>query len=233
MGIYTVVLIVNICILIVCSVYLYWRYVWFFRNPPRLSPPGDSILSPADGTVVYVKQVQPHEAVLNIKKGVVARLEDIAPTDLEGPKLVIGIFMSPFDVHYNRAPMSGMVEWVRHYPAKGRNLHMTSMHWRTVFRMPPYFAGSLHVVQNERTVTKFRGVFKEGSVSCYVVQIAGGSVRGIESFIPEGAEVGRSETFGMIRIGSQVDLVLPWVPGMEVLVRAGDKVRAGETILVE
>jgi phosphatidylserine decarboxylase len=126
-----------------------------------------------------------------------------------------------------------MVEWTRHHPAKGRNLHVTLMHWRTLLRIPPFFAGSLHVIRNERTVTKFRGVFKENPVSCYAIQIAGGSVRGIESFVPEGGTVKRGEVFGMIRIGSQVDLVVPSLNCMRVRVRPGDKVRAGETILVD
>jgi phosphatidylserine decarboxylase len=110
---------------------------------------------------------------------------------------------------------------------------MTLMHLRTLFRIPPFFAGSLHVIRNERTVTKFRSVFKGNPVSCYVVQIAGGSVRGIESYVPEGATVMRGEVFGMIRIGSQVDLVVPALECMRVRVQPGRRVRAGETILID
>lgn len=214
-------------------IYLFWRRVWFFRNPSRLPPPGGSILSPADGRVVYVRHVQSREAVLSIKKGVPAPLEDMAPTDLEGPKILIGVFMSPWDVHYNRAPLSGTVEWIRHHPARGRNLHMTLMHLRTLFRIPPFFAGSLHVIRNERTVTKFRSLFRGNPMNFYVIQIAGGSVRGIEIYVPEGGSVTRGEIFGMIRIGSQVDLVVPALDGMRVRVQPGQKVRAGETILID
>jgi len=85
---------------------------------------------------------------------------------------------------------------------------------------------------NERTVTKIRGSFKGKEVSTYVVQIAGKSVHGIDSYVKPGSEVAKGDIFGMIRIGSQVDLVVTHLPGMEVKVRPGDKVRAGETILI-
>jgi phosphatidylserine decarboxylase len=157
----------------------------------------------------------------------------LAPVDHEGPKILIGIFMSPFDVHHNRAPLSGTVEWIRHHPPQGRNLHMSLMHWRTVLRIPPFFAGSLHLIRNERTVTKFRGAFKGHPVSCYTIQIAGGSVRGIETRVKAGDSIEGGEVFGMIRIGSQVDLVVPSLDCMTVRVKAGDKARAGETILID
>ena len=66
----------------------------------------------------------------------------------------------------------------------------------------------------------------------YIVQIAGRSVRGIDSYVRVGQLLDKGVTFGMIRIGSQVDLVVPQVAGMQVVVKPGDKVRAGETILI-
>lgn len=213
--------------------FLFWRYVWFFRNPRRAPPPGDNIVSPADGTVVYVKTVESSEPVITIKNGLEASVNDIVPEDLTGKKILIGIFMSPFNVHYNRAPLSGGVAFIRHYPAKKRNVHMGPMHLRILLKRPPFHLNSLHIVQNERTVTRFVCRFKGIPLSCYVVQIAGGSVRGIESFVKEGEQVEKGALFGMIRIGSQVDLVVPAREGMHVRVRPGDKVRAGETILID
>ncbi len=70
-------------------------------------------------------------------------------------------------------------------------------------------------------------------MSCYVVQIAGKNVNGIDSYIPEGGNVSKGEIFGMIRIGSQVDIVVPQLAEMQVKVSPGDKVRAGESVLVE
>src|SRR5208283_5391622 len=77
------------------AAFLFWRYVWFFRNPDRTVAQGENIVSPADGTVVYVKRVQANEEVIVIKRGVAARIKDIVRQDMDAPKLVIGIFMSP------------------------------------------------------------------------------------------------------------------------------------------
>ncbi len=213
--------------------YLYWRYVWFFRNPPRTPPAEEGILSPADGTVVYVRKVAPGEDVVVIKQGVRATVRDILREDVEGSKLVIGVFMSPFDVHYNRAPLTATISFIRRHPALGGgNAHMGAMHWRTLLDRVPYHLGSRHIVQNERTVTHFTGEYRGKPLSCYVVQIGARTVNGIESYYREGERVKRGATFGMIRVGSQVDLIVSWRPDLEVRVRPGDKVVAGETILI-
>jgi phosphatidylserine decarboxylase len=218
-------------LLLVCCV-IYWRYFWFFRNPPRNPPPGTGILSPADGTVVYAKIVEPWEEVVTIKQGAGASVNDIVREHLTLRKVLIGIFMSPFDVHFNRAPLSGQIRFIHHYPAVRKNLHMGSMHLRTLLQLAPLYRNSLHIVQNERTITKIDGEYQGEILPCYVIQIAGGSVRGIDSFFREGERMERGEIFGMIRIGSQVDLVVPIKEGMAIRVRPGQKVRAGETVLI-
>jgi phosphatidylserine decarboxylase len=219
--------------LVALAAYGFWRYVWFFRNPPRTPPPGDSLVAPADGTVVYVRKLAAQEDVIHVKQGLEARLADIVHEDEPLPKLLIGVFMSPFDVHYNRAPCDGKVEFVRHHPGRSSNVHMGQMHWRVLTRRPPYYAGSTHIVRNERTVTKINGSLKGAAMPCYVVQIAAKTVAGIDSYVAPGDAVGKGEIFGMIRIGSQVDVVVPWREDMNVRIRAGDRVRAGETIIVE
>jgi phosphatidylserine decarboxylase len=148
-------------------------------------------------------------------------------------KVLIGVFMSPFDVHYNRAPLTGVVESIRDYPPRRRNVHMAHMHLRTHLKMMPFYRNSLHVIQNERKVTKITGDYKGEPLSCYVIQIAGKRVNGIDSFVAEGDTVNRSTLIGMIKIGSQVDLLVPYRAGMEMKVRPGDKVRAGETVLID
>lgn len=221
------------CALIVAGTFLFWRYVWFFRNPDRVIPPGDNLVSPADGTVVYVKTIDPHDRVIVIKQGVSASVKDIVREDLASTKLLIGIFMSPFDVHFNRSPLPGRIESVNHYPPKKANFHMHPMHLRTVLSLKPYYRGSRHILENERTVTRISGQFKSSDLSCYVVQIAGGQVSGIDSYIPVGGEVDKGQIFGMIRIGSQVDLIVPKWENMRITVTPGDKVFAGESVLVE
>lgn len=222
-----------VLIAVIAASFLFWRYVWFFRNPDRAVPSSEGIVSPADGTVVYVKEVNPGEEVMVIKQGVAAKIEDIARSEISSPKLLIGTFMSPFDVHYNRAPVPGRIESIRHYPSTSGNLAMTWMHLRTLLRLEPYYKNSMHLLQNERTVTRIVGRFRGDEISCYVVQIGGGHVNGIDSFLPVGSDVRKGEVFGMIRMGSQVDVILPRLPAMHVKVRPGDKVRAGESILLE
>jgi len=214
--------------------YHYWRHVWFFRNPPRTIPPnGSGILSPADGTVVYTKIVSPEESVITIKQGLEATISDITKEDITHRKILIGIFMSPFNVHYNRSPVSGRVRFVHHYPAEKTNLYMASMHLRTVFHRMPLYRNSVHIVQNERTVTKIESKYREDQLACYVVQIAAKSVSGIDVYVDEDDPVEAGQIFGMIRIGSQVDLVVTLLEGMKIKVRPGDRVRGGETILIE
>ncbi|HEX6828939.1 MAG TPA: phosphatidylserine decarboxylase [Burkholderiales bacterium] len=70
-------------------------------------------------------------------------------------------------------------------------------------------------------------------LSCYVAQIGARTVNGTDSYFRKGDRVERGQTFGMIRIGSQVDLIVPWRPGLEARVLPGDRVRAGETILIQ
>jgi len=213
------------------AAYLFWRYIWFFRNPERATHGAEGVVSAADGTVVYVKKVEPGEPVINIKRGLSAQLTDILREDEAQPKLLIGVFMSPFDVHYNRAPVSGTVEFVRNHPPHRKNLHMGIMHWRILLKRRPYYRGSRHIVQNERTVTKINGTLKGDALPCYVVQIAAKTVAGIDSYVQPGEAVEKGSVFGMIRIGSQVDVVVPWREDINVHVRPGDRVRAGETLL--
>jgi phosphatidylserine decarboxylase len=217
----------------VAGAYLYWRHVWFWRNPPRTPPAAPGIVSAADGTVVYVKRLAAGEDVIHVKQGLAARLVDILREDEPLPKLLIGVFMSPFDVHYNRAPLSGTVAFVRHHEGRGANVHMGPMHWRILTGRKPYYRGSSHIVRNERTVTRIDGTFKGRQLGCYVVQIAARTVAGIDSYMAPGERVERGAIFGMIRIGSQVDIVVPWHDDLAVRVAAGDRVRAGETVLVE
>jgi len=218
---------------VVAIAFAFWRFAWFYRDPPREPPTETGLLSPADGTVVYVKRAAPGEKVIAIKRGLEASIEDILREDVDQPKLIVGVFMSPFDVHVNRAPLDARVVAVRHHEARGKgNVHMGPMHWRSVLGIEPRYRGSTHIVRNERAVTVFEGRYRGQDLRAYVVQIGALAVNGIESFVQPGMAVARGERFGMIGIGSQVDLVVPLIEGMEPRVAPGDSVRAGETILV-
>ena len=84
----TVILCGVLAILVVAGAFIFWRYVWFFRNPARIIPAGENIVSPADGTVVYVKKIQPGADVFVIKQGVSAKISDIVKEELTEPKIV-------------------------------------------------------------------------------------------------------------------------------------------------
>jgi phosphatidylserine decarboxylase len=122
---------------------------------------------------------------------------------------------------------------IRHYPAQGQNLFMGAMHLRTLFKRLPLYRGSEHIVQNERTVTLFEGEYRGVPLPAYVVQIGSRGVNAIDSHYRVGDQVERGAVFGMIRIGSQVDLIVPARDELTTQVRPGDTVRAGETILVQ
>ena len=228
-------MIILLAFVVLCaSLYLFWRHVWFFRNPQRIIPPeGTGILSPADGTVVYVSRMKPQESVINIKRGVKATLNDITKEDIARPKILIGIFMSPFNVHYNRIPVSGKIGFIHRHPASVGNVCMLSMHLRTLFKRPPLYRNSTHIIGNERTVTKIEGEYQGKELACYVVQIAARTVNGTDVYVGEGSQVNAGEIFGMIRIGSQVDLVITPLEGMTIKVCAGEKVKAGQTVLIQ
>ncbi len=166
--------------------------LWFFRNPERIPPqgPGGNILSPADGTVIDVGDVP-------------------AGRYLDKPGRRVCIFMTPLNVHVNRAPVAGKV--IRVLYNKGR-----------------YFAANAEKasLENEQN-----GVTIETSSGMRVtyVQIAGFIARRIVCDVKSGDTVRQGGRVGLIRFGSRVDVYLP--PGFESKVRVGDKTTAGETVL--
>ncbi len=226
------ILILLCCGSVLC-LFLFWRHIWFFRNPERHAPTGQNLVSPADGHVVYVKRLKPYEDIIVIKQGVSASVEDIVREDVQEEKILIGIFMSPFDVHYNRSPLAGKIDFIKHHPPECKNLHMGLMHLRTVLGWAPFYKESLHIIKNERKVTRISGLFRGQEISVYVVQIAAKNVNGIDSYKSEDDVLEKGDIFGMIRIGSQVDLIVPAFESMTVKVEPGDRVRAGETILID
>ena len=119
----------------------------------------------------------------------------------------VHIFMNFNDVHVNRTPISGRIKSIRY--TKGSHI-------------PAFTKNS---ARNERNVI----VIGNNNVECKVTQIAGTITRRIVSYIKEGDFVGRGDRIGMIRFGSRVDVTIP--PGFEPVIRRGDKVHAGETVI--
>ena len=165
--------------------------LWFFRNPDRTPPSGAGVVvSPADGRIVYAGESPPGRYALVAGKRV-------------------SVFMSPFDVHVNRAPVTGRVASVRYH--KGA-FHVASVDKASLMNEQN---GVAIVTPGERTVT--------------YVQIAGMLARRIVCDLKEGDAVRQGQRVGMIRFGSRVDLYLPAEVRLSVV--PGDRVRAGESVL--
>lgn len=184
----------------------------FYRDPERASPERDDVvLSPADGEVVYVHESRGGALPVASKHGRDYRLEELTRTQLgDEDAVVVGISLSFLDVHVNRAPIGGEVTLQRRFPGRFASL-----------RRPEA------VFENERATT----VIERDGIQVATVLIASRLVRRIVSYVAEGQSVALGQRIGVIRFGSQVDLVLPARAGLELSVRAGDRVTAGETVV--
>jgi len=121
----------------------------------------------------------------------------------------VGIFMSPVDVHVNRMPCAGKVGAIHYFPGR--------------YLMAYHPKASLENEHQVMVIESDRGM------KLLVVQIAGFLARRIEGWVGSGDHLARGERFGLIRLGSKVDLYLP--PSVSVQVKVGDRVRAGESIV--
>lgn len=169
--------------------------VWFFRDPERPIPaePG-LVVSPADGTIVAIDEIEHDEFV-------------------GGPAVQIGIFLSIFNVHMNRAPVAGRVVGLRYRPGKYLN----------ALRAASAKENEQLAVRMQETAAPYRR---------YVVrQITGAIARRIVCWLKPGDALGRGERFGMIKLGSRTELVMPREAGLAIRTKLGDKVKAGATVL--
>src|SRR5262245_4503479 len=165
----------------------------FFRDPERVVPRGDHVVSPADGRVVAVDR-------------------EAHPETVSGETFQrVAIFMSPANVHVNRVPSSGEVVSVKH--TAGRFL-------------AAYDERSS--MENERNEVVLRD--PRGRLTVFV-QVAGLLARRIVCNLHPGQHVEQGDRFGLIMFGSRVDVYLS--PSARVLVRVGDRVRAGSVVLAE
>lgn len=233
---------------ILAAAWCYARYVWFYRDPPRTSPsiPG-ALLAPADGLVVYIKLFQGGKVVSH-KLGEPIPLPEIGeasvsriiggshPTrspggdDLPQDGYLLGIYMSPLDVHYNYAPADGVVTKVFHVRAPV-NLPMVDL-WEYVKmtylrRAVDLFTRKFRLV-NERNTIFIKTL--NGFADIALVEIADKFVNKIDCFVKEGDTLVAGQKISFIRRGSQVDVVI-FSRDVEFLVKTGDHVTGGETVV--
>lgn len=210
-SIITMLLIEFFVILIITICFILYR---FFRDPERTPPmESNTLISPSDGTVRYIHKLKKDVIPVSNKKGDEYPLNELTKTDLirEGSYL-IGIEMSVLDNHVNRAPIAGKIIFQK--ASKGKFLSLRTMD---------------AIFENERVTT----IIQNGDIKIGVVQIASRLVRRIVSFHQSGADVQQAERIGMIRFGSQVDVIVPKMENIELCVKQGQHVKAGETILAK
>jgi phosphatidylserine decarboxylase len=169
----------------------------FFRDPHRESPRDDSLLlAPADGTITDVEMVEDAEFI-------------------GGPALRVGIFLSIFNTHINRAPCDARIEKITYRRGKYVNA------------MSPR-AGKVNESNNVEMVRT-----SHPQDRLLVRQISGAIARRIVCAAREGQQLAGGEQFGMIKFGSRTELYLSASEKIECMVRIGDKVKAGVTPLVK
>ena len=168
---------------------------YFFRDPLRAIPAGPGLLvGPADGKVVEIVRL-PHDEFLG------------------GPAVRIGIFLSIFNVHLNRAPAASRVLALRYHPGRFLNA------------LKPESAR-----QNEST---WIGLEEEAPPHRRLIvrQISGAIARRIVCRLRPGEVLARGQTFGMIKLGSRTELIIPDSDELTIEVKIGQKVLAGTTVM--
>ncbi|MBR9971258.1 phosphatidylserine decarboxylase [Magnetospirillum sp. J10] len=170
--------------------------VYFFRNPDRVTPTREGlVISPADGVVCLVGDAVPPA--------------ELGLGDLARPRVCV--FMSVFDVHVNRAPLSGRVTKLAYHAGKFVNAALDKAS-----------------EENERMAVALE--LADGR-SIAFVQIAGLVARRIKCDLVEGQQIRAGERFGLIRFGSRVDVYFP--DGVQPQVALGQRCIAGETVLAD
>lgn len=163
--------------------------VRFFRNPQVITPPKEGVVyAPAEGKIVVIEKT--YEAEYH--------KED---------RIQVSIFMSPLNVHVNRSPVKGMIDFFKYHPGK----FLVAWHPKSSS-------------ENERTSVGFK---TEKGVTILMRQIAGAVARRIAFYPQVGDAVEQGTSVGFIRFGSRVDLFLPL--DADIKVKIGDLTKGGET----
>lgn len=209
---------------------VFLRTVWFHRDPKRT--PDDvghgTIISPADGMVVYARRFR-DGVVVSEKLGERIPITEILHSgEASGSGWMLGIYMSPLDVHFNYSPCDAEVISIHHRRAAA-NLPMIDM-WEYVRivwlrRLVQLFGRRFHL-ENERTTM----LLSRGSLRLGVVLIADKFVSKIRTFVEPGQEVRRGQKLAFIGRGSQVDVVI-FDQKARVEVTPGCRVRGGQSVI--
>lgn len=195
---------IKFCLGIFGFILMLWC-VYFFRNPPRMTPVREGlIVSPADGLVQMIVEA-PLPPELDDCKGQDSLCD-------AGKATRVSIFLNVFDVHINRVPADGEIKKVVYRPGKFFNANLDKAS-----------------VDNERSTVLMK--LNGHSSSVVFVQIAGLIARRIICKLTAGQQVKAGNIYGLIRFGSRVDIFLP--PGVSPLVSVGQRAVGGETVIAD
>jgi phosphatidylserine decarboxylase len=182
---------------------------YFFRDPNRPTYTDlNYFFSPADGIILYQQTVSPDESLVAIKGRNYTLRDAMRKPDLEGPSLVIGIFMTFMDVHINRVPYPGRLSYKELDPLDTYNHPMLDTE-TSIFedlRIVPEALEYLH--HNERVLNRIYSPYL--GQSYFVLQIADYEVDCIAPFNrKQNHPVMQGQRFSQVRYGSQADLIVP------------------------
>lgn len=208
---------------VVGLVYLTYRY-GFLRKPERNIPNNDSLfVSPANGTIISIRAyntssiIETKDTPLTERGAMQLLTSDVAPSGT-----IITIRLDLTDVHYQRAPTSGIVV----------NTRYTEGNYHNAITMPGEQQSRYENTHNEILIKVPFGDLGAGAGITYkVVQIAGFVARSIKCKLLPGSAVKQGSIIGSIEIGSQVTIILP--AQMQVTAGVGDYVIDGETVLAK
>ncbi|MBS3114621.1 phosphatidylserine decarboxylase [Candidatus Woesearchaeota archaeon] len=179
----------------------------FYRDPKRTIPKGNNIVAPADGRIISI--INTSKNSIKIKKGLFGKVKTLT-TDIAENCYVISIFMSPFDVHINRAPIEGIIKSVKY--TKGKFFEAYNLE---------------KSLENEKNEI----IIENKKLKVKVIQIAGFLARRIKCYVKKNQKVNKGEKIGMIALSSQTTIIIP--AGVDLKVKVNDKVKAGETIIAD
>ncbi|MBI3032269.1 phosphatidylserine decarboxylase family protein [Candidatus Woesearchaeota archaeon] len=187
---------------------LFYYYLWFLRNPVREIPADPKVIvSPTDGKIINIFEF--HNEKVKLKKGVGTIKTSTKEVGKEG--YIIQIMMTPLDVHYQRSPIEGIVKNISYQKGKFMNAVSTQ---------------SLDVLENEKNEVLITNTKQKITVK--MIQVAGFLARRIHCFVKKDEKVLKGEQIGVIKLGSQVILI---VSNIKLAIKLGDYVYGGSTII--
>jgi phosphatidylserine decarboxylase len=206
----------------------------FFRDPPRPQLiDRQYFFAPADGVIIYQKEVLDCD-VVEVKGTMITLADLMQDKGYCQPALVVGTFMTFYDVHVNRMSMGGFLKYNYLAPVTSRNLPMLWVEKNIIDKGRPDYDDLMYLKKNERVLNEV--YVPHMKYTYFMVQIADVDVDAITPFDMEQNQIyTQNQRFSMIRWGSQVDLILPLDPRYKftLMNSVTDHVKAGLDRLVK